>query len=81
MMALGMLIGRYGVILPMLAVGGSLAGKKVMAESVGTFRTDTTVFGVLLFFVIIIVAGLTHFPALSLGPLLDHFLLVARGAL
>jgi K+-transporting ATPase ATPase A chain len=72
----GMLIGRYGVIFPMLGVAGSLAGKKTIPESLGTFKTDTAVFGVLLFFVVIIVAGLTHFPALTLGPILDHFLMI-----
>jgi K+-transporting ATPase ATPase A chain len=72
----GMLIGRFGVIFPMLAVAGGLSGKKLVAESTGTFRTDTAVFGVLLFFIVIIVAGLTHFPALTLGPILEHFLML-----
>jgi K+-transporting ATPase ATPase A chain len=72
----GMLIGRFGVIFPLLGVAGSLAGKKLIPESAGTFKTDTTIFGVLLFSVVIIVAGLTHFPALTLGPILDHFLMI-----
>jgi potassium-transporting ATPase potassium-binding subunit len=76
----GMLIGRFGVIFPMLAAAGSLSGKKLVAESAGTFRTDTLVFGVLLFSVVFIVAGLTHFPALTLGPILEHFLML-KGAL
>ena len=75
MIGAGMLIGRFGVIFPLLGVAGSLAGKKVTPESAGTFRTDTPVFGTLLFAVVIIVAGLTHFPALTLGPILDHFLM------
>jgi K+-transporting ATPase ATPase A chain len=70
-----MLIGRFGVILPMLAAAGSLADKKLVAPGVGTFKTDTLTFGVLLFSVVVIVAGLTHFPALTLGPILDHFLM------
>jgi K+-transporting ATPase ATPase A chain len=76
MMGAGMLIGRFGVIFPLLAVGGSLAEKKLVAESAGTFKTDTAIFGVLLFFVVFIVAGLTHFPALTLGPILEHFLML-----
>jgi len=72
MQGAGMLLGRYGVIVPILGAAGSLAGKKTIPESAGTFRTDTIVFGILLFFVILIVAGLTHFPALTLGPILDH---------
>jgi K+-transporting ATPase ATPase A chain len=76
-----MLIGRYGVILPILAVAGNMAGKPQVPESAGTFRTDTLVFGVLLFSVVIILAGLTHFPALTLGPILDHFLMTTGAAL
>jgi K+-transporting ATPase ATPase A chain len=76
MMSLGILIGRFGVIFPMLAVAGGLSGKELVAESSGTFRTDTLVFGVLLFCVVIIIAGLTHFPALTLGPILEHFLML-----
>jgi len=71
----GMLIGRFGIIFPLLGVAGNLAGKKLIPESAGTFKTDTAIFGVLLFSVVIIVAGLTHFPALTLGPILDHFLM------
>lgn len=71
----GMLIGRYGIIVPVLAISGSLAGKKFIPPSSGTFRTDTLLFGMLLTAVIIIIGGLTFFPALSLGPLVEHFLL------
>jgi potassium-transporting ATPase potassium-binding subunit len=76
-LACGMLIGRFGVIFPLLAVAGNLAGKKRVPESAGTFRTDSLIFGVLVFSVVIIIAGLTHFPALTLGPVLDHFLMTA----
>ena len=79
MMGAGIFIGRYGVILPILAAAGGLAGKRTVPESAGTFRTDSLVFGVLLLFVILIVAGLTHFPALSLGPILDHLVMVGTG--
>ena len=70
-----MLIGRFGVIIPALMVAGSFASKKTVAVSSGTFPTNNMVFAVLLFSVIIIVAGLTFFPALALGPILDHLLL------
>jgi K+-transporting ATPase ATPase A chain len=70
-----MFIGRFGVIFPMLGVAGSLAAKKLVAPGAGTFKTDTMTFGVLLVAVVVIVAGLTHFPALTLGPILDHFLM------
>jgi potassium-transporting ATPase potassium-binding subunit len=73
---LGMLIGRFGIIIPVLAIAGNMAGKKVTPSSGGTFRTDTWLFGLLLIAVIIIVGGLTFFPALSLGPIADHLLLL-----
>jgi potassium-transporting ATPase potassium-binding subunit len=70
-----MLIGRFGVMFPMLALAGGLAAKKLVAPGAGSFKTDTATFGVLLVSVVVIVAGLTHFPALTLGPILDHFLM------
>ncbi|MCX6301349.1 MAG: potassium-transporting ATPase subunit KdpA [Bacteroidia bacterium] len=73
---LGMVIGRFGVIIPVLAMAGNMAGKKTIPLSGGTFRTDTWLFGLLLLSVIIIVGGLTFFPALSLGPLVEHLLLI-----
>jgi len=76
-LAIAMLFGRFMVILPVLAIGGSMAAKKVLPESAGTFRTDTTVFIVLLVGEILIVGGLTFFPALTLGPIIEHFLVPA----
>jgi K+-transporting ATPase ATPase A chain len=73
---LGMLIGRFGIIIPVLAIAGSMAGKKITPLSAGTFRTNTWLFGLLLMAVIIIVGGLTFFPALSLGPVVEHLLLI-----
>jgi K+-transporting ATPase ATPase A chain len=73
---LGMLIGRYGVIIPVLAIAGKMAEKKITPSSGGTFRTDTWLFGILLISVILIIGGLTFFPALSLGPIADHLLLI-----
>lgn len=73
---LGMIIGRYGIIIPVLAMAGNMAGKKTTPLSVGTFRTDTVLFGLLLIAVILIVGGLTFFPALALGPVVEHLLLI-----
>lgn len=70
-----MIIGRFGVIVPVLAIAGSLAGKKVTPLSLGTFRTDNGLFISLLVGVILIVGGLTHFPALALGPIAEHLLM------
>jgi potassium-transporting ATPase potassium-binding subunit len=74
---LAMWIGRFGVILPVLAVAGSMAGKKVSPVSSGTFMTHTPLFVVLLIAVILIVGGLTFFPALALGPIVEHLLMGA----
>lgn len=78
--SLAMLIGRFGVILPVLALAGGLAAKKTTPPSSGTFPTDGALFGVLLGGVILIIAGLTYFPALTLGPVLEHLLLVSGRA-
>jgi K+-transporting ATPase ATPase A chain len=71
----GMLIGRFGVIIPVLAIAGNMNKKKITPLSAGTFRTDNWLFIGLLIAVILTVGGLTHFPALSLGPLMDHLLM------
>lgn len=68
----GMLIGRFGIIIPVLAIAGTMAKKKITPLSAGTFRTDNWLFIGLLIAVILIVGGLTHFPALSLGPVMEH---------
>lgn len=73
--ALAMLIGRFGVILPALAIAGSLAAKKAVPPSSGTFPTDGALFVVLLMGVVLIVGALTYFPVLALGPGVEHFLL------
>jgi potassium-transporting ATPase potassium-binding subunit len=70
-----MLIGRFGVIIPVLAIAGSLGRKKITPVSSGTFRTDNWLFITLLIGIILIVGGLTFFPALSLGPIIEHLLL------
>ena len=72
-----MLIGRFLMIIPMLAIAGNLAKKKYVPPSLGTFPVTTPLFTVLLVSVIIIVGALTFFPALSLGPILEHLLMAA----
>jgi len=68
-----MLLGRFAIMIPALALGGALAAKNVVPESLGTFRTDNGMFVGLLIGVIIIIGGLTFFPAVSLGPLVEQF--------
>jgi len=70
--AIDMLIGRFGVMIPALALGGSLAAKGVVPASVGTFRTDNPMFIGLVIAVILIIGGLTFFPAVSLGPIVEQ---------
>jgi K+-transporting ATPase ATPase A chain len=70
--AIDMLIGRFGIMIPALALGGSLAAKNVTPEGLGTFRTDTPMFIGLTIGVIIIIGGLTFFPAVSLGPIVEQ---------
>ena len=72
-----MLAGRFLMIIPMLAIAGNLAGKKYVPPSLGTFPVTTPLFSILLIGVILIVGALTFFPALSLGPILEHLLLGA----
>jgi K+-transporting ATPase ATPase A chain len=76
-LATAMLVGRFLMIVPMLAVAGNLAKKKLIPPSPGTFPVHTPLFTVLLVGVILIVGALTFFPALSLGPILEHLLMHA----
>ena len=76
-LAFAMLIGRFAMIVPMLAVAGSLASKKSVPPSSGTFPTDNGLFVGLLIGVILIVGGLTFFPVLALGPIVEHTLMQA----
>jgi potassium-transporting ATPase potassium-binding subunit len=75
--AITMLVGRFLMIVPALAIAGNLAGKKYVPPSLGTFPVTTPLFTVLLIGVILIVGALTFFPALSLGPILEHLLMAA----
>ncbi|NNM97338.1 MAG: potassium-transporting ATPase subunit KdpA [Candidatus Dormibacteraeota bacterium] len=70
--SIDMLMGRFGIMIPVLALAGALAAKQVVPNSAGTFRTDSPMFVVLLLGVILIVGGLTFFPAVSLGPLVEQ---------
>ncbi len=71
---LAMLVGRYGMIVPILALAGSMAAKRAVAPSLGTFPTTGVLWSVLLIGVVIIVGALTFFPALSLGPIVEQLL-------
>jgi len=76
-LGVAMLMGRFLMIVPMLAVAGNLARKKVVPPSLGTFPVTTPLFTVLLVSVIVIVGALTFFPVLSLGPIVEHFSMYA----
>ena len=71
-LAFAMLMGRFVFVIPLLAVAGSLAQKKLLAPSAGTFPTTGPLFVGLLVGVILIVGGLTYFPAVSLGPVVEQ---------
>jgi K+-transporting ATPase ATPase A chain len=73
-LAVVMLTGRFFMLIPALAIAGSMVGKKVVPMGPGTFPTDGTLFTGLLVSVVVIVGALTFFPALSLGPIVEHFL-------
>ena len=77
-LGLTMLFGRFFMIIPPLAIAGSLSRKKRIPESLGTFPVTTPLFTTLLVGVIVIVGALTFFPALSLGPIVEHFLMQNR---
>jgi K+-transporting ATPase ATPase A chain len=75
---LSMLVGRYFVIIPMMAIAGSLVAKKIVPASAGTFPTHGGLFVGLLVGVILIIGGLVYFPALALGPIVEHFAMQAK---
>ncbi|MGB2677118.1 MAG: potassium-transporting ATPase subunit KdpA [Candidatus Acidiferrum sp.] len=79
-LAVAMLLGRFFMVIPILAIAGNLAAKKQVPESLGTFPVTGPLFTVLLVSVILIVGALTFFPALSLGPILEHLLMNAGKA-
>ena len=71
-----MLVGRFAVLIPVMAIAGNMVRKKTAPPSFGTFTTDNSLFVILLIGVIVIVGALTFFPALSLGPIVEHFLMI-----
>ncbi|MFB9982813.1 potassium-transporting ATPase subunit KdpA [Mesorhizobium kowhaii] len=75
-LGIGMLMGRFLVIIPALAIAGSLVAKKTVPASAGTFPTDGPLFVGLLVGVILIVVGLTFFPALAIGPIVEHLAMI-----
>jgi len=77
LLGLGTLFGRFAMMVPMLALGGFLAERKIVPESAGTFPVHTPLFVLLLIGVILIVGALTFFPALALGPVVEHLLMGA----
>ena len=77
MIGLAMLLGRFGYIVPVLAIAGFLAAKKTAPASAGTFPTHGPVFVVLLISVIVVVGALTFLPALALGPIAEHVSMIA----
>src|SRR3546814_12581464 len=72
-----MLLGRFAMIVPIVALAGGLAAKKATPASVGSFPTHGPMFVALLAGTILIVGGLTFFPALALGPIVEHLLMIA----
>jgi K+-transporting ATPase ATPase A chain len=76
-LGIAMMIGRFLFVIPALAVAGSMAAKKTVPPSAGTFPTDGPLFVGLVVGVILIVGGLTFFPALALGPIVEHFAMLA----
>ena len=78
--AVAMLLGRFFVVIPILAIAGNLARKKVAPASLGTFPVTGPLFAILLVSTILIVGALTFFPALSLGPILEHLLMLSGKA-
>jgi K+-transporting ATPase ATPase A chain len=76
-LGIAMMAGRFGYVVPVMAIAGSVAAKIKVPESAGTFPTDKALFVCLLVGVILIVGGLQYFPALALGPIVEHFLMLA----
>lgn len=75
-LGISMLIGRFGVILPVLAIAGSMVGKKVAQPGPGTFKTSGLLFAGMLAGTVLVVGALTFFPALALGPIIEHLLML-----
>jgi K+-transporting ATPase ATPase A chain len=74
---IAMLLGRFALIIPAMAIAGSLARKERVPVTAGTFPTGTPLFGALVAGVVLIVAGLTFFPALALGPVVEQLMMTS----
>jgi K+-transporting ATPase ATPase A chain len=81
LLALAMLIGRYAVIIPVLALAGNFSKKLVSPPGPGTFPVQGPTFGLLLLATVVVMGALNFFPALALGPILEHFLMVGSKVL
>ena len=77
LLGLAMLVGRFGVMIPILAIAGSLAAKNHVPAGAGTLPTHTPLFIVLLVAVVVVVGALSFFPALALGPIVEHLMLMS----
>jgi K+-transporting ATPase ATPase A chain len=78
MLGIGMLIGRFAIIIPVMVISGNLSKKNITPNSSGTFQTDNFLFAFLLIAVILIVGALTFLPALSLGPIVEHLMMILK---
>jgi K+-transporting ATPase ATPase A chain len=76
-LGIAMLIGRFMMIVPILALAGNLASKRSVPASVGTFQTEGMTFIVLLVGTVVLIGALTFLPALAMGPIVEHFLMGA----
>ena len=76
-----MLFGRFLFIVPVMALAGNLAGKKLVPESAGSFPVSGLIFVVLLIGTVLIVGALTFFPALAMSPIVEHFIMTGSGKL
>jgi K+-transporting ATPase ATPase A chain len=76
-MGIAMLVGRFLMIIPILALAGNLASKKLVPASAGTFQTEGFTFVVLLIGTVVLVGALTFLPGLAMGPILEHFMMHA----
>ncbi|WP_088226664.1 potassium-transporting ATPase subunit KdpA [Desulfosporosinus sp. FKB] len=77
-LGIAILLGRFGIILPVLAIAGGMVKKKAVPEGPGTFQTTGILFGALLAGIVIIVSALTFFPALALGPIVEHLIMIGK---
>jgi K+-transporting ATPase ATPase A chain len=80
LLGLAMLVGRFWVMLPVLAIAGSLAKKKHVPPGAGTLPTHTPLFVLLLLSVVVVVGALSFFPALALGPIVEHLMLYSSAS-